>query len=323
MEEVKTLDQRAASENRKPQGGKKRKKWKPVQWLCFALALIPLLGFLLFSGFPAVLSFISMFVDINKNDLSTMTWNNFENIKLVFTDVRFWKSWRTTFWLGSCQLVTLCIALVIAVLLDRNKSKFSTVGQIINFIPYICSSAAVAIMWSWVFNGSEIGLLNTIFGTNINWLDDKTHPSRLVWCVYITILGQAPAYGIVMFTASLKNVSPSLYEAADLDGANGFHKFWYITLPGIKSVTLFLLLAGITNGLGIFEPVLVLAPVQWTQVAGPNDIGLTVNYYIYIKGIMQREMEYASVIGWIMFVVMFAITYPVIRARNKIAKEEG
>ena len=208
MEEVKTVSPPSETKSKRSPFGRKRKKWKPVHWMCFLLALIPLAGFLIFSGFPAVLSLISMFVDINKNDLSTMHWNNFENIKMVFTDMRFWKSWRTTFWLGSCQLVTLCIALFIAVLLDRNKNKMSKAMQVIYFIPYICSGAAVAIMWSWVFNGSEIGLLNTILGTNINWLDDPARPSRLVWCVYITILWQAPAYGIVMFTAALKNISP-------------------------------------------------------------------------------------------------------------------
>lgn len=322
MEAVKdkTLKSSLSASNK---GGRKKKKWKPVHWLCFGLALIPLFGFLLFSGFPAVLSLVSMFVDINKNDLTTMKWNNFENIRSVFTDMRFWKSWRTTFWLGSCQLVTLCIALVIAVLLDRNNGKVSKVLQSLYFIPYICSTAAVTIMWQWVFNGGEIGILNTIFGTNINWLDDNLHPARLVWCVYVTILWQAPAYGIVMFTAALKNVSPSLYEAADLDGANGFHKFWFVTLPSIKGVTLFLLLAGITNGLGVFEQVLILAPVKFEQIAGPKDYGLTVSYYIYIMGIQNREMEYASVMGWVMFLVTFVITYPVIKARNKVIAEEG
>lgn len=188
------------------------------------------------------------------------------------------------------------------------------------FVPYICSAVAVAIMWQWVFS-KDFGVLNAIFGTNIDWLNDAEHPSRLIWCVYITIVWSAPAYGIVMFKAALKNVNPSLYEAASLDGANGFDRFWYVTLPAIKQVTLFLLLAGITGGLAVFDSVTVLAPISWTGVAGPGDIGLTVNYYIYIKGVQQSEMEYAAVMSWILFIVTFAISFFVIRARNKAAEE--
>lgn len=304
-------------EKRRP----KRKKWKPVHWMCFGIALIPIISFFIFNGMPVVLSFISMFTEMDDNMLDTMQWNNFANFGEVFTDNRFWKSWGTTLWLGSAQFVTLAIALVIAVLLEK-KAKGSKVMQVLFFVPYICSTVAIAIMWSWIFHGGKLGVLNSLFGSNIEWLNDYDHPYRLVWCVYITILWQAPAYGIVMFKAALKNISPSLYEAAELDGANGFHKFWYITLPGIKSVTLFLLLSGITAGLGVFDSVLILAPVQWTGVAGPNDVGLTVNYYIYLKGVSRGEMEYAAVISWILFAVTFIITFPIVRWRNKLAEEE-
>lgn len=312
--------QSAASD--KPEQGKpKRKKWKPVHWMCFGIALIPIVSFFIFNGMPVVLSFISMFTDMDDNMLDTMHWNNFANFAGVFTDKRFWKAWGTTLWLGSAQFVTLAIALVIAVLLEK-KTKGAKAMQVLFFVPYICSTVAIAIMWSWIFHGDKLGVLNSLFGSKINWLNDYDHPYRLVWCIYITILWQAPAYGIVMFKAALKNISPSLYEAADLDGANGFQKFWYITLPGIKSVTLFLVLAGITAGLGVFDTVLILAPIQWTGIAGPNDVGLTVNYYIYLKGVSRGEMEYAAVMSWILFAITFLITFPIVRWRNKLAEEE-
>lgn len=297
----------------------KKRKWKSVQWLCFGLALIPIISFAVFNGVPVVLSFISMFTNMENNDLTTMEWNAFQNFIEVFRDERFWNAWKTTFWLATAQIVTLVIALIISVLLDQ-KVKGAKIMQVLFFIPYICSSVAVAIMWQWVFS-KDFGILNSIFGTNIDWLNDSQHPSRLIWCVYITIVWSAPAYGIVMFKAALKNVNPSLYEAAELDGANAFQKFLHVTLPGIKSVTLFLLLASITNGLAVFDAVTVLAPISWTGVAGPGDAGLTINYYIYIKGVQQSEMEYASVMSWALFLVTFVISFFVIRARNKAAED--
>ena len=90
----------------------KRKKWRPVQWMCFGIALVPIISFIVFSGVPVVLSFISMFTDMDYNDLTTMRWNDYANFINVFQDSRFWKSWGTTFWLASAQVVTLLIALV-------------------------------------------------------------------------------------------------------------------------------------------------------------------------------------------------------------------
>lgn len=299
---------------------KKKKKWKAINWMYFGIALIPIISFIIFNGLPVVLSFISMFTDMRKNDIFTMQWNGFSNIAGVFQDEKFWKAWGTTFWLASAQVVTLLIALVISVLLNSIK-KFANVFQVIFFIPYICSTVAIAIMWKWVFS-TDFGVLNAILGEKLEWLWSIDHPTRLVWAVYITIVWQAPAYGIVMFKAALKNVNPSLYEAASLDGANGWKKFWHVTLPGIKGVTLFLLLASITNGLAVFDAVTVLAPVDWNQLAGPDNVALTINYYIYIKGVMQLEMEYASVMSWALFLVTFGISFFVIRARNKATAEE-
>ena len=298
---------------------RKKKRWKATNYLCLGLAFIPIVSFFIFNGMPVVLSFISMFNDMDNNMLDTMHWNAFENFKLVFKDDRFWHAWKMTLILATTQFVSLFIALVISVLLDQ-KIKGSNVFQVLFFIPYICSPIAVAIMWQWVFS-TNLGVINSIFGTKINWLYDYSHSYRLVIAIYITIIWSAPAYGIVMFKAALKNINPSLYEAAEMDGANGFKKFWYITLPGIKSVTLFLILAGITSGVAIFDQVKILAPISWTGVAGPNDAGLTISYYIYLKGVEQGEMEYAAVMSWALFAVTFLITYPIIRARNRADRE--
>ena len=297
---------------------KRKIRWKPISWLCLFLAITPIAAFFVFSGFPVVLSFISMFTEMDANDLTTMRWNGFQNFVDVFTDSRFWGSWKITLLLATSQFVTLFIALIIAVLLEQ-KVKGAKIMQVIFFIPYVCSGVAVAIMWMWVFD-KDFGIVNAVLGKQIDWLGDSEHPMRLILCVYVTIVWQAPAYGIVMFKAALKNVNPAYYEAASLDGAGGFKKFWHVTLPGIKSVLLFLLIASVTQGLAVFDSVLVLAPLSWTQIAGPADIGLTVNYYIYIMGVSNREMEYAAVMSWFLFAVTFIATFPIIRARNKASE---
>ena len=215
--------------------------------------------------------------------------------------------------------MSLLIALLIATLLEQ-KIKGAKIFQVLFFIPYICSSIAVAVMWSWIF-AYKNGILNAILHTNINWLNNVDNPHTLTWAVFVTILWTAPCYGIVMYKAALRNVNPALYEAASLDGANAFQKFWYVTFPGIKSVTYFLILAGITTGLTVFDQVTVLAPIQWTQVAGPDDAGLTVMYYIYLQGVESSEMEYAAVMSWLLFLVMFVLSFVFIKLRNKAEED--
>ena len=146
--------------------------------------------------------------------------------------------------------------------------------------------------------------MNAILGTHIKWLNNLENPSTLTWAIFISIVWQAPGYGIVMYCSAFKAISPSLYEAADLDGANAWHKFRHITLPGISSITFFLILAGITAGLTTFDAAKVLAPMSWDNFAGPEDAGLTIMYYIYNTGVKNAEMGYASILSWLLFVVM-------------------
>ena len=182
------------------------------------------------------------------------------------------------------------------------------------FIPYICSTVAVSIMWGWVFGSGKAGVLNTILGTNIEWVQEAKY---ITWCVYAVIVWQAPAYGIVMLTAALRGVDSTLYEAAKIDGANAWKTYTRITLPQIAPMLLFLALAGWQSGMGTFDAVKVLAPVGWTGTAGPEDMGLTSAYYIYIQGVNFSHMDYASVMQWAISIITFAGSYVFLRLRKK------
>ena len=273
----------AAEEKNKNARDERKKKWNATQWMCFAIVLIPLAAYVIFNGFPILISFVSMFTDMRKNNLSTMHWNNFENFigytdaygefhHGVFNDTRFWKSWGVTLWLACAQIVSLSIALMIAYLLEQ-KIKGAKVFQVLFFIPYICSSIAVSVMWSWIF-AYKNGILNAILNTNINWLNNVDNPHTLTWAVFVTILWTAPCYGIVMYKAALKNVNPALYEAASIDGANGFQKFWYITFPGIKSVTYFLILPALRRGLPYSIRLRCLRPFSGRRLRARRTRGL-------------------------------------------------
>ena len=281
--------------------------------------LIPILGFVFFNFFPIIVSFVAMFCDMQFYDLGSMKWNNFQNFIEVFHDPRFYKSVGITFWVASAQFISLGIALLIAALLKQNR-KGSKLFLALFFIPYICSSVAVAIMWQWVFDWQH-GILNTILGTDINWLSNPVTPSTLTWAIIITIIWQAPGYGIVMYRVAFSEINPALYEAAQMDGAGGWAQFRHITLPGIAPTTFFLLMAGILAGLMTFDAATILAPIGWTGIAGQNDMALTLVYYIYVltgfNAPSYMDMPNASVISWVLFLITFIFAFGTFMIRNR------
>ena len=132
----------------------RRRKWRKEQILAMVIACVPLMGFLIFNGFPLIISFIGMFCNVDLYNLWNIQWNDFEGFKSVFIPRHayelfyfdlskyFYKAILITLWIASTQLVTLLIALVIATLL-REKPNGAKIFQILFFIPYICSTVAV------------------------------------------------------------------------------------------------------------------------------------------------------------------------------------
>lgn len=297
----------------------RKTRWNKELTIALIGILIPLVGWLLFNGFPVVVSFVLLFTKIDGYNLSTLQWNNFANFEQVFSDVRFFKSIGITFWLASAQLISLSIALLISVLLSKTV-KGRGAFQVLFFVPYICSTVASAIMWRWVFDGNH-GLLNAILGTKIHWLNNTENPSTLTWSIIVSIAWQAPGYGIVMFKAALDAVNPAYYEAAQIDGANGFRQFYNITLPSIAPTIFYLIFTGILAGLTTFDAATLMAPISWTQTAGYEDMGLTLLYYAYIIGTQRMEMELASVVSWTLFVVTTTLSVIVMRRRNRMVEE--
>ena len=109
-----------------------------------------------------------MFGDMKYNKLDTLTWNNFANFQRLFSDATLLQSVKVTLIIASAQFVSLAIAITIAAFLSQNV-KGTRVFQTLFFVPYICSTVAIAIMWTQIFGGK--GALNALLGTNIQWLD--------------------------------------------------------------------------------------------------------------------------------------------------------
>ena len=275
-------------------------------------ALIPLIGYLLFQLVPLCVAISTMFVDMKGYQLDTMRWNHFATFKEVLTDQKFWISLTRTLGLLMTQFLGLFIALVTSTLLAQ-KYRGTKIYTALFFVPYICSSVAITIMWMTMFN-NDYGVINELiesfFGeaSRINWY---TKPGPFFAMMFIITVWQAPGYGIVMYNAAFTQVPKSLYEAASIDGAGKFKQFLHITLPSIRPTTFFLIMAGIINGLQTFAIPMLLSSTlgnAWTGAAGPDDAGLVTMLYVYNTGITFNEIPKAAVMSFVLFIIIMTLT---------------
>lgn len=291
--------------------GKKPKRHTRMQEeiLGTVFASFPLVGFLLFSAVPVCIAVATMFCDMNGMNITTIRWNNFANFTKAFTDVTFWRSFLVSLEMVTAHIIGLIVSIVIAAIISQ-KLKGGKLFTIFFFIPYVCSSAAISIMWVQIFKPAG-GVLNSLLqGMGVSetpdWFRDSTYfPLMLI----VTIAWKAPGYGILMVQAALANVNQSLYEAAKIDGANRFRQFFSITIPAISPTLYFLLAMGLLNGLQTFDIAKIFAQKTSGYVtgsAGPSDAGLTTVFHIYntMNNPGTGGMPVASIMSLILFVVI-------------------
>lgn len=144
--------------------------------------------------------------------------------------------------------VTIAISLVLAVLLNR-KMKGRGIYRTIYFLPMVCAPAAVAMVWKWLFN-QNYGLLNHIFGTDINWITDP----KVAW-ISVIIVGVWSGIGnnMILLLGGLQDIPKDYYEAAAIDRSTGIHSFFHITIPLLSPMLFFIIQTGIIGALQLFD----------------------------------------------------------------------
>ena len=214
---------------------KRRKIKKEGAW-GLTLSLGPVIGFALFGLIPMVLAVVMSFLDVDGFTLKGASFIWFKNYGDVLKDKLFWKSIVNTLYMSVSTFINIALALIVAFLLSKNI-KGKKVFRTIYFIPYVCSVAAITVMWQWIFN-TNYGVINGLFTPEgkdpINWWGNS---DTFIPCLLIMGVWSGTGYGIILYSAALTNVNSSLYEAAKVDGANAFQCFKNITLPALYPTT--------------------------------------------------------------------------------------
>ena len=204
------------------------------------------LGFLVFTSIPVIASLVLAFMKWDL--LSPPEFIGFDNFIRLFNDPLFWKYTKNTFYLMLGIPIEMGGALLIALFMNQ-KIQGIKVFRTIFFLPTICSGVAISILWLWMYN-PNFGLFNHWLGAigidGPQWLTDEgwAKPALMLMAFWTVIGGQ----NMILYLAGLQGISPELYEAAEIDGANGWQRFRHITLPMLKPTTFFIFIMSVIGG---------------------------------------------------------------------------
>ena len=211
-----------------------------------------------------------------------------ENYIEMFKSPEFWKAtWNSIYFCILTVPIGVFLALLVAVLLNA-KIKGKTAFRAIYFLPMVVAPAAVAMVWKWIFN-TEYGILNSLLGKNIRWLTD---PKIVLITCAIVAIWSAIGYDAVLLLSGIQNISRTLYEAADLDGASKVQQFFHITLPMVSPTLFVVLIMRLMSSLKVYD--LIYMMVEQTNPALTSAQSLM--YLFYRESFVAGNKGYASAI---------------------------
>lgn len=274
------------------------------------LFLMPnFLGFMLFTSIPVVASFLLAFYDWHLLDPANAKFVGLENFVMLFKDRFFWKyCWNTVFLMLGIPL-GIFGSLLLAVIMNQ-KIKGIVFFRTAYFLPTICSGVAIFVLWMHIYNPDHgyFNLLINKFGELLHiplkgpqWLTDESwaKPALVIMGLWQTIGGP----NMILYLAALQGIPKELYEAASIDGASAWQKFWSVTWPMISPTTFFIVIMGIIGGFQSgFDAAYVMTG------GGPNGSTTTIMFYIYNNAFVWFKMGYAAAISWVLFVVIMMFT---------------
>jgi multiple sugar transport system permease protein len=272
-----------------------RERW----WVLVLLA--PTLVGLIFGVFGSVAATIGISF-LNWDLLTPPKWAGLDNFTKLLTDNLFQKSLVNTFAFSSLYVpAVIVLSLGVALLLNR---KIRAVGlfRVVYFLPVVSSAVAVGLVWTWIY-ARDTGLLNITLVSlglpSVNWLGSQT---ALISVVIVNVWG-AIGEGMIVFLAGLQAIPREYYEASEVDGANGWAKFWRITLPLLVPSIFFQTIISTINAFQAFEFIYVL-----TRTAGGGSTTPTLVYSIYRTGFDFFRMGSASAQAIVLTVIIFVLT---------------
>jgi multiple sugar transport system permease protein len=261
-----------------------------------------------FVGLPMILAVVIAFKHIDlAAGIGGSPWVGLQNFRDLFGNVlvaeRIDKAFRNTLlftvWFVPINLLA---SIVIASLIHGVKGRGKAFYRAAFYLPTVTSAIVFAMIWKWMYD-ANFGLLNYVLGhfgvEPISWTGD---PNWAIWAVIIAALGAGPGANVLIYLAALGSVPEDLNEAARVDGANALLRWWTVTVPALKSVTLYLLVLNTIGSFQVFELVFILTD------GGPAGASTVLVYEIYSLAFVQGRYGLAGALSLILLVIVTIFT---------------
>ena len=291
-----------------------QKGWhKQVGWLYVLPALLLLLTFLII---PFCMSVNYSFTDYNMLTPGLKKFVGLQNYIQTITDPVFIKSLRNILQFVVFIIpIQLGMALGLALIVNK-KRPGNMFFKISFFAPNVVSLTVTAVLWMYIVNPDQ-GLLNSLLGLiHISPQPLLTSPKQAMFVIIGISAWQGAGYQMLIFLAGLQDIPHSLYEAAELDGANAWQRFRHITMPSLRPTTMMIMTTTLISALNLMTQAMIM-----TQ-GGPDNATMTPIYYIYRTGFTDRQLGLASAMSVIYGIVIIFFTIIQRKVEGRAQKDD-
>ena len=281
----------------------------------FALPFI--LSFIIFWIYPLISAFVMSFQDIGAISVKFV---GFKNYGKLLKDTVFHTAILNSFeyMLFTCLLL-IPFPMLYAVLMDGNLVKAKGLWKALLYLPALTSVVISGTLFRLMFSEYRTGQMNVLMVMlglpAIKWLKSKvtSEIALLMLCCW-----RWTGVNTLYFMSGLKAIDKSLYESAEIDGASGWQRFKFITIPLIKPTTIYVLTISVYAGLSMFLESFML----WAGNSTPKNIGLTIVGYLYKRGIEKDDMGYACCVGVVLLIIALIINFIQLALNGTFKKED-
>ncbi|WP_193103620.1 carbohydrate ABC transporter permease [Brachybacterium sp. FME24] len=257
---------------------------------------------LLWIGVPIIVAIVLSFTAYDI--IHAPEFAGLENYATIFTDGLFWRSVLHNAIIAGVGIpISMFLALVFAVMLNR-AIPGQGIFRVMVFLPHITATVAVAMIWLWIYNPSENGLMNVVLGVvGIGPLPFLTNPDLALASVILVTIWQGIGLKMLIYLAALQGVDGQLYEAADLDGANFVQKFFHVTVPMLRPATFFILITALIANFQTFDLIYILTE------GGPANSTSVVTYRIYQTAFQEFRVGLANAQSVILLLILIVLAF--------------
>ena len=287
---------------------------RPNKWFTVLLFLLPsLIGFLIFVFIPTITVIGLAFT--NYSGGFNISYVGLDNFIQALTNSTFQKALSNTIWFTLATVFfQLLLGFIFAVILN-GKLIGRTFFRAVIFLPVILSNIAVSLIFVLIFHPSKGPLNNFLLSMGLPAVPWLTSPSTALSTIIIVTLWQSFGYYMILFLSGLQSISPELYEAGEIDGANAFQRLIHITVPMLSPTTFLCVIMAIINSFKVFDQIFAMTGGQLG--GGPAGSTTVLVFDIYQRAFTNYEMGYASAESLILLLIVLLITIIQYRGQHK------